>query len=97
MFLLLPLSKYMPGGYVVRTLPEKNIVGDWVKNELLDCLKILQGNCFNARGVVCDEHSTNALAYKNFIKDFGQSSDDLFIMFNGKKHIQFIVHTVHRP
>ena len=53
--------------YAMKTLPEKNIVGHWVKNELLNCLKILE-NGFNAGSVVCDKHSTNVLAYKNLIK-----------------------------
>ena len=68
--------------YVLRTLPVKNIVGDWVKNELLDYLKVSQENNLSVLGVVCDAHSTNVLVYKNLIKEFGQSYGDVFIMLN---------------
>ena len=79
-FMIVVLKSNVP--YFVKT-PENNIVGDWVKNELLDSLKVLQENSLNVHGVVFDDHSTNVLAYKNLIKEFGQSYDNLFIMLSG--------------
>ena len=91
-FMMAGLKRNVP--YVVKALPEKKIEGEWVKNELLDCLKILQENSFNVRGVVCDDHSTNVSAYKILLAEHGQTPDDLFITLNGKK-IYLFFDTVH--
>ena len=91
-FMIVGLKNNVP--YVVKTCPEKGIVGDWVKKELLACLKVLQENGLNVRGVVCDDHSTNVSAYKQLLKEFGQSPDDLFITLGGKK-IYLFFDTVH--
>ena len=53
-FMIVGLKSSVP--YVVKTLPEKKITGDWVKESLLSCLKMLQENGFNVRGTVCDDH-----------------------------------------
>ena len=79
-FMIVGLKSSVP--YVVKTCPEKQITGDWVKKSLLDCLKSLQESGFNVRGVVSDDHSTNVNAYSELLKDFGQSPDDLFITMN---------------
>ena len=90
-FMIVGLKSNIP--CVVKTVPEQN-VGDWAKNELLVCLKILQENGFNVSDIVCDEHSTNVLAYKNLIREFGQSSDNLFIMLNRKKPTCFLTQSI---
>ena len=91
-FMIVGLRSSVP--YVVKTLPEKKITGDWVKESLLSCLKMLQENGFNVRGTVCDDHSTNVNAYSEILKEYGQSPDDLFITMNGKK-IYLFFDTVH--
>jgi hypothetical protein len=91
-FMIVGLKSNIP--YVVKTVPEREIFGEWVKEEMLDCLKKLQESGFNVRGVVCDNHSTNVLAYKTLLKEFGQSPDDLFIILNGQK-IYLFYDTVH--
>ena len=47
-FMIVGLKSSVP--YVVKTLPEKKITGDWVKESLLSYLKMLQENGFNVRG-----------------------------------------------
>ena len=54
----------------------------------------MKENGFSVRGVVCDDHSTNVLAYKQLLNEFGQSPDDLFIILNGEK-IYLFFDTVH--
>jgi hypothetical protein len=91
-FMIVGLKSNVP--YVVKTLPEKEIFGEWVKDELLKCLKDLQESGFNVRGVVSDDHPTNVLAYKTLLQEFGQSPDDLFITLNDQK-IYLFYDTVH--
>ena len=50
--------------YVVKALPEKQITGKWLKDELLACLKVLQENGFHVRGIVSDVHSSIVNSYK---------------------------------
>ena len=91
-FMIVGLKSSVP--YVVKTLPETQIVGDWVKEALLDCLKMLHESGFNVRGVVCDDHSTNVNAYTQLLQEYGESTDDLFITLDGKK-IYLFFDTVH--
>ena len=91
-FMIVGLKSNVP--YVIKAVPEKKVEGEWVKKELLDCLNVLQENGFNVRGTVCDNHSTNVLAYKSLLLEHGQNCDDLFIMLNGRK-IYLFYDTVH--
>ena len=91
-FMIVGLKSNVP--YVVKTLPEKEITGIWIKDALLSCIKSLHTSGFNVRGVVCDDHPTNVLAYKRLLMDHGQSPDDLFFTLNGKK-IYLFFDTVH--
>lgn len=71
--------------FVVKAVPETKIEGAWLKEELLSTITMLQERRFRIRGTVCDNHSTNALAYKILLKDHEKSPDDLFIMLNNDK------------
>ena len=91
-FMVVGLRSNVP--YVIKAVPEKKITGEWVKDELLECLNVLQENGFKVRGVVCDDHSTNVSAYKKILVAHGQATDDLFFTLNDKKIFLFF-DTVH--
>ena len=82
-FMIVGLKSNVP--YIVKALPEKEIDGVWLKDELLDCINILQGSGFNIRGIVCDDHPSNVNAYKQLLTTCGQARDELFVNVNGKK------------
>jgi len=93
-FMIVGLKSNTP--YVVKTCPEREINGDWLKEELLQCLIALQENGFNVRGVVCDNHASNVSAYNKLLQTCDSNPDDLFIMLNHKKVYLFFdsVHIV---
>ena len=91
-FMIIGLQSNIP--YIVKTVPEKTMVGSWLKEELLNCLKMLQDCLFKVRGVVCDDHTTNVLAYRMLLTDLGKSPDDLCISLNGST-IYLFHDTVH--
>lgn len=84
-FMIVGLKSNVP--FVVRSVPEKEISGDWLKEQIEKCIKELHDCSFNVRGIVCDNHSTNVSAYKKLHTVFGMTDDidQLFITINGKK------------
>ena len=80
--------------YVVKACPEREITGEWLKEELLSCIHVLHENGFNVRGVVSDDHATNVCAYKKLLTDNGQDADDLCLVLNERK-IYLFFDTVH--
>ena len=55
--------------YVVKSVPETNITGEFLKEKLLECIKTLEDCDFNVRAVVSDDHSSNVSAYQLLLKD----------------------------
>jgi hypothetical protein len=86
-FMIVGLKNNIP--YVVKALPEKEITGKWLKDELLGCLNVLHEGGFNVRGIVSDDHTSNTSAYKHLLAACGGKNDDLFITVNGKKTYLF--------
>jgi len=82
-FMIVGLKSNVP--YIVKTCPETEINGEWLKNELLDCLTTLQENGFNVRGIVCDNHASNVAAYKKLLLACNSNPEDLSIYLNSKK------------
>ena len=91
-FMIVGLKSNVP--YVVKACPEREITGEWLKDELLSCLNVLHENGFNVRGVVSDDHATNVCAYKQLLTENGQDADDLFLVLNERK-IYLFFDTVH--
>ena len=92
-FMIVGLQSNVP--FVIKALPEKQINGEWLREELLKCLSVLQENGFNVRGIVCDNHSNNVSAFKKILATHGQTSDDMyFTSLNGKK-VYLFFDTVH--
>jgi hypothetical protein len=82
-FMIVGLQSNIP--FVIKTTPEKEITGEWLKEELKDCIIKLINCGFNLRGVVSDNHSTNVSAYKKLGYELSQDPDELFITFSGCK------------
>ena len=49
---------------VVRTVPENKVNGDWISDELFECLKYLLSCRFKIRGIISDNHSSNVAAFR---------------------------------
>ena len=74
----------------------KQITGEWLKDELLACLKLLQENGFPVRGIVSDDHSSKVNLYKELRSACDAGVDDLYITLNNQKTYLFFdfVHLV---
>ena len=48
--------------HIIKSVPEKEVSGKWVSDDLLDCIKSLQDSGFKVRGVVSDDHASNVSA-----------------------------------
>ena len=79
-FMIVGLKESAP--HIIKMAPETEINGDWIMNELLDCLKSLQENGFNVRGIVCDNHASNVAAYKKLLSTYSIDHNDLWILFD---------------
>ena len=65
--------------YIIKSVPEWNTDGKWIKKQILDSLKTSKNCGFRIRAIVSDNHSANVLAYKLLLKEFGDLDDNLFI------------------
>ena len=91
-FMIIGLKNNVP--YIIKTVPETKIEGEWIQNEILHCLQVLQDLGFKVRGIVCDDHSSNVSAFKKLLATYGSSDDDLAIEYNDQKVYLFfdVVH-----
>lgn len=91
-FMIVGLKSNIP--YIIKTVPEKEIRGEWLKDEIIHSLTILQEKAFNVRGIICDNHASNVSAYKKLLNTYGNSDEDLAIEFNHQKIYLFfdVVH-----
>ena len=71
--------------YIIKYVPEQNIDGIWIKEQILDSLKTLKNCGFRVRTIVSDNHSANVLAYKLLLKESGHLDDDLYIEHDYQK------------
>ena len=61
--------------YIIKSVPDRNIDGKWIKEQILDSLKSLKSYGFRVRATVTDNHSTNVLAYKLPLKEYSHLDD----------------------
>ena len=78
-FMIIGLKSNLP--YVIRSVPEINIKGEWLKGEILSCIGDLQKIGFNVRGVVCDNHPSNVSAFGDISAEYGKG-DELRVWIN---------------
>ena len=91
-FMIVGMKENVP--YVIKAAPDTTITGEWLQEQIKDCLKTLNNCGFNVRAIVCDDHATNVNAYSLLLKESGQPSDSTFMMFGSKK-IYLLYDTVH--
>ena len=82
-FMLVGLKSNTP--FIIKCVPEREVNGDFVMNNLKECLQCLYELDFNVRGVVCDNHASNVSAYRELLSVYGNDSSDLHITFNSKR------------
>ena len=73
-FMIVGLKENVP--YIIKSVPEQNIDGKWIKEQILDSLKTLKTG-FRVRAVVSDNHFANVLANKLLLKELGHLDDYL--------------------
>ena len=81
-FMITGLKSNVP--YIVRSVPETNIKGTWLKEEITKVIKQLQEIGFNVRGVVCDNHPSNVSAFREMLLDYGKEDDEIRVWINGQ-------------
>ena len=82
-FIIVGLKENVP--YIIKSVPERNIDGEWTKEQILDSLKTLKNCGFRVRAIVSDNHSASALACKLLLKESGHLDDNLFIEHDYQK------------
>ena len=90
-FMIVGLQSNVP--YVVRAVPETKISSQWIEEQLITTLDVLNEAHFNVRGVVSDNHPSNVSAYKRLETKYG-NSDGLSITYKDSKMYLFhdVVH-----
>ena len=76
--------------YVIKASPDTAITGEWLQEQIKDCLNTLKFCGFNVRAIVCDNHASNISAYDLLLQDCGQDPDSTYM-------IHFSIHTIFRP
>ena len=66
------LQKSIP--YVVKSTPEVTITGEWLVQQIDECIRTMAKAGFNIRAVISDDHSTNVSAYSK-LKNMYTSGD----------------------
>ena len=82
-FMIAGLKENIP--YIIKSVPERNIDGKWIKEQILSSLKTLKNCGFRVRAILSDNHSANVLAYKLPLKGFGHLDDNLFSQHDYQK------------
>ena len=67
-FIIQGLKQSIP--VVIKACPEVTIKGEWLANEVDDCIKQLSQQGFNVRAVVTDNHSCNVSAFSKLKKSY---------------------------
>ena len=79
-FMIVGLKKSIP--YVVKAVPEIKLTGDFVKQEIEECLRTMKGAGFNIRAVISDNHSTNVTAFASLQRLYGaRNSGEHYIIY----------------
>ena len=67
--------------YIIKSVQEKNIHADWLKNEIIGCLKVLTDCGFKVRMVTSDNHPCNTSSYHKILNHFNTPYDNLYFMY----------------
>ena len=70
--------------YIIRSVPETEIKGNWLKEEILRVIDVLHEVGFNVRRVVCDNHPNNDSAFLEITSDYVKEGDELRVWIENK-------------
>lgn len=82
-FMIVGLQKSIP--YVIKSIPETKIEGEWLKTEIIKSIETLHSLGFSVRAVIADNHSTNVSAFSKILISNGCDKDDLAVTKDGNK------------
>ena len=90
-FMVVGLRKSIP--YVIKTLPETKISGEWLNPQIIESFCGLHTAGFYVRAVITDNHSVNVAAFSLLKKEFSHnnSDEDLFIFHPSEKKVYFFM------
>ena len=71
-FMFLGLKNSIP--CFIKSVPEKELRCQFIKDSLIECLKILHELKFIVRGFVCDDYTSNESAYTKLLSDYNDNS-----------------------
>ena len=71
-FMIVGLEKSIP--YVVKSSPDVTITGEWLREQIDECIRTVAKAGFNVRAIIADDHSTNVSAYFKLQKKYEDDS-----------------------
>ena len=86
-FMIVGLQKSIP--YVIKSIPETKIEGEWLKTEIIESIETLHSLGFSVRAVIADNHSSNVSAFSKILISSGGDKEDLAVMKDGNKIFVF--------
>ena len=81
--------------YIIKSIPETKIEGEWLKEEILKSIETLHSINFKVRGIVADNHSTNLSAYSKILCSNGFNKNDLAVVTKDGSKIYLFFDSVH--
>ena len=94
-FLIVSLKKTI--ACVVKSCPESKINGQWLCNEIDDCISELQTIGLKVRAVICDDHASNVSAFSLLMRKYN-TEDESYIYhhaYNGNIKTYLFYDIVH--
>ena len=92
-FMIVSLKESIP--YMIKSLPEVQIKGEWLKEEIIKAIELLHSIGFKVRCVVADNHSTNVSAFSKILTTNGCDKDDLAVILNDGSKVYLFYDSVH--
>ena len=74
--MIVGLENFIP--HMIKSSTETKINADWLKEELIDCLRILYQSGFIVRALFCNNHPSHVPCFKNLLQHFNQDPHWLF-------------------
>ena len=91
-FMIIGIKQNTP--YIIKSVPEIKIHADWLKNEIIECLKVLTDCGFKVHMIISNNHPHNTSAYHKILNDFNRPCSNLYFMYESQK-IYLSFDTVH--
>ena len=73
--MMIGLKQNIP--YLIKPGPVVKPERNWLKTEILNCTELLVENKFFLRGIVCDNHTSNVLAFFEIICEYERDNESL--------------------